>query len=124
MLPSRSGYKQLREGQAFYILSNTGSWLYAPFKVAWKSMGTRLEATVLETVNDPLIGTRPVMHKNTVVFIAAENRDEAHYLCAVLNSAVTDFIARSYSVGKSFGSPHLLQQIAVPVFDPTSALHE
>jgi ribosome recycling factor len=64
------------------------------------------------------------MHKNIVVLIPAEGREEAHYLCAVLNSAVTDFIARSYSVGKSFGSPHLLEQVAIPSFDSDSPLHQ
>jgi len=123
ILLSRSGYKQLREGEAFYILSNTGPWLYAPFKVAWRSMDTRVEAVVLELVHDPFLGVRPIMHKNTIVFVAAEERDEAHYLCAILNSATTDFIARSYSVGKSFGSPHLLQQIAIPAYDPALPLH-
>jgi hypothetical protein len=64
------------------------------------------------------------MNKNTIVFVATEDREEAHYLCAVLNSVMADFIARSYSVGKSFGSPHLLQQVAIPVYDPASPLHQ
>ncbi len=38
-------------------------------------------------------------------------------------SSCIDLAARSYSVGKSFGSPHLLQQVAIPRFDPHQPIH-
>ena len=123
ILLHRSGYIQLREGQPFYILSNTGNWIYSPWKVAWKSMGTNIEATVLAKATDPLVGGKPVLHKNTVVFVACESEQEAHYLCATLNSTITNFIARSYSVGKSFGSPHLLEQVRISRLNTANPLH-
>jgi hypothetical protein len=119
----RSGYKQLRQGEPFYILSNTGPWIFSDFKVAWKAMAPRMEAVVLSPFQHPALGQRTIMHKNTVVFIASDSPEEAHYLCAVLNSTPVDYIARSYSVGKSFGSPHLLKQIAIPRFDLANELH-
>jgi hypothetical protein len=114
---------QLREGQPFYILSNTGEWIYSPWKVAWKSMATNMEAAVLSETNDLFVGRKPIMHKNTVVFVACQSEEASHYLCAVINSTITNFIAKAYSVGKSFGSPHLLQQICIPIFDAKNALH-
>ena len=123
VLLRRSGYVQLRQGQPFYILSNTGSWLYASWKVGWKRMGTRMEAAVLQEVDDPLVGKKPLMHKETVVYVPCESRQEAHYLCAVLNSTITNFTAKSYSVGKSFGSPHLLEQVNISRFDPGNPIH-
>ena len=86
-------------------------------------MGTNIEATVLAKVTDPFVGEKPVLHKNTVVFVACESEQEAQYLCATLNSTITNFIAKSYSVGKSFGSPHLLEQVCISRFDATNPLH-
>ncbi|MGA9351085.1 MAG: N-6 DNA methylase, partial [Anaerolineae bacterium] len=123
VLLRRSGYVQLRQGQPFYILSNTGNWLYASWKVGWKRMGTKMEAAVLQEVDDPLVGKKPLMSKETVVYVACESEQEAHYLCAMLNSSITNFTAKSYSVGKSFGSPHLLKQVNIPHFDPNSPIH-
>jgi hypothetical protein len=123
VLLRRSGYVQLREGQPFYILSNTGEWLYSLWKVGWKRMGTEMEAAVLSEVDDPLVGKKPLMHKETVVYVACESALEAHYLCAALNSTIVNFTAKSYSVGKSFGSPHLLEQVRIPRFDAANPLH-
>ncbi len=86
-------------------------------------MGTNLEAAVLAKVDDSFVGEKPVLHKNTVVFVACESEREAHYLCAMLNSSITNFTAKAYSVGKSFGSPHLLKQVSIPHFDPNSPIH-
>jgi hypothetical protein len=86
-------------------------------------MGTNIEAAVLTKVADPFVGKKPVIHKNTVVFVACESEPEAHYLCAALNSTIVNFTAKSYSVGKSFGSPHLLEQVRIPRFDPANPLH-
>jgi len=123
LLLKRSGYIQLRQGEPFYILTNTGDWIYSSWKVAWKGMGTKMEAAVLPSITDQFVGQKPIMHKNTVVFIPCTSEDEAHFLCAVLNSTITNFTAKSYSVGKSFGSPHLLEQVHIPKFSLSNLLH-
>jgi hypothetical protein len=33
-------------------------------------------------------------------------------------------MARSYSMGKSFGNPHLMNQIPIPQFDPSNSIHQ
>jgi hypothetical protein len=123
ILLKRSGYVQLREGEPFYICSNTGSWLFARYKVAWRTMATPLNSCVVTTFKVPISGARPSMFKNTVAFIPVEDESEAHYICACINCGCVDLVARSYSVGKSIGSPHLLQQIAIPKFSPKDPIH-
>jgi hypothetical protein len=77
ILLSRSGYQQLRSGEPFYICSNTGPWLFAPFKVAWRTMAGPLQACV---VSDALTKDgKPPMFKNTIVFIPVEEEQEAHF---------------------------------------------
>ncbi|HUT54640.1 MAG TPA: hypothetical protein VM658_14715, partial [bacterium] len=44
--------------------------------------------------------------------------------CAVLNSAPVDEFIRSYSAaGRGFGAPSVMQNLALPRFDPAEALH-
>jgi hypothetical protein len=123
VLLKRSGYEQLRQGQPFYICSNTGHWLFARYKVAWKRMAAPLTSCVLTADNESLLAKKPPLVKETVIFIPSENETEAHYLCACINSCCADLIARSYSVGKSFGSPHLLHQVKIPQFDKNQSAH-
>ena len=66
------------------------------------------------------------MPQETITCISSGSLDEVHYLCALLNSTPFGFAATSYSQtgGKSFGSPHLLENIRVPRFDPANPAHE
>jgi hypothetical protein len=123
ILLKRSGYQQLREGQPFYICSNTGPWLFAKYKAIWKRMGQKMESAVLGLFEDTLLGEKLRLSKETVIYVPSESEDEAHFIAACLNSSTADLIARSYSVGKSFGSPHLLQQVAIPRFAPNKPFH-
>jgi len=123
-LKDRSGYKQLREGHPFYIMSNTGPWLFAPVKVLWKAMTRTMEAAVVEQTADEHIGLKTLMHKNTVTYVPFDTPGEAHFLCALLNTTLASLVCASYSVGKSLGSPHVLKRIAIPKYDPKNALHE
>ena len=54
------------------------------------------------------------------MLVAVDSLDEAHYLCALLNSAVTDFLVRAHSVrgGKGFGSPGMLDYLNLRRYRP------
>jgi hypothetical protein len=99
---------------------------FAPFKVVWRTMGSSIDATVLEATDDKRVGKKTLIHKNTVISVSLDDKSEAHYLCAVLNSALVNFVARSYSVkgGKSFGSANLLGFIAIPKYASSNAIHQ
>jgi len=127
ILRERSGFVKYFDTtkDAFYSMYNISKETFAPFKVIWRTMGNSIDATVLEPIEDKRIGRKSLIHKNTVISVSLTNKNEAHYLCAVLNSAIVNFVAKSYSVkgGKSFGSTNLLDFIAIPRYDPSSALH-
>lgn len=92
ILLSRSGYQQLRKGEPFYICSNTGPWLFARFKVAWRTMAAPLQSCVVSSA----LGKdgKPPMFKNTVVFVPIAGKSEAHYLCACINSSCVNLAAQ------------------------------
>ena len=128
VLLNRAAYKKFMKNRKapFYSMYNVGEYTYAPYKVVWNRMGSRITSCVVSTVNDPFLGEKHVLPDNVLSFIPADNEDEAHYICAVMNSAVTDVILRSLAGGtKSFGTPKIVQDtIKIPVYDGTNKIHK
>jgi hypothetical protein len=125
VLERRSGYRQLRQGQPFYICGNTGTDFRAPYKVVWRSMGTEVRAAILRH-KDWWGHTAPEVHKNTVSFVPLQHEEEALYLCGMLNSSYITTYALGSSVrgGKSFAGTGLLNSIAVPQYDASDYAHQ
>jgi SAM-dependent methyltransferase len=130
-LEKRSGFRRYfarKKGptsDAFYSVFNFGKDNLAPARVVWATMGSGFRAAVVETVDDPLLGKRPPQVKNTVIFAPTETPDEAHYLCALLNSSPLNYLATYSSVrgGKSFGSGGFFERIRISKFRPSDAAH-
>jgi len=110
---------------AFYAMFAVGPYTLAPFKVIWRRMGNHFTACVAGMVNDPSVGTKCVLPIDTVTLVTTSSEDEAHYLCGVLNSSPSIATITSFSAaGRGFGSPSILQQVAIPAYDPASPLHQ
>jgi hypothetical protein len=99
---------------------------FAPFKVAWKRMGNKINAGVLSPLDDPYIGQKPLIAQETVSFIPLRNDNEAHYLCSILNSTQVGFLVKSFSQlgGKSFATPSILEQINIPRYETANKTHK
>lgn len=125
LLESRAAYRRYQSRAAFYSMYDVGPYTLAPFKVVWRRMDRRIRAAVVEPVEDPLLGSRPVIPQETCALVAADSTDEAHYLCATLNSSLVGFLVASHSVcgGKSFGSPGMLDFLRIRRYDPGNAFH-
>jgi hypothetical protein len=105
---------------------NVGSYTLAPIKVVWRRMDRRLDAAVVQETDDPMLGLRPVIPQETCVLIAPGSVTEAHYLCAVLNSSIVNFLVTAYSVqgGKGFGTPGMLDYLRLRRFNPDDPRHQ
>ncbi|MCL0095827.1 hypothetical protein M1O52_04830, partial [Dehalococcoidia bacterium] len=59
-------------------------------------------------------------------FISLDNLNEAHYVCALMNSAPFNFAVQSHTQksGKSFAQPNVLTHIRIPKFDPANTVHQ
>jgi hypothetical protein len=117
-LVARVAYRRYQSRAAFYSMYDVGPYTVAPIKVVWRRMDRRITAAVVEPGDDPWLGRRPPVPQETCSLIAAASGDEAHYLCAVLNSAVANFIACSHAVrgGKGFGTPGMLDYLRLRQF--------
>jgi SAM-dependent methyltransferase len=120
-LRNRSGYKQIlsRREQEFYGLMDIDHYTFAPWKVVWTRIG-RIQAAVVSSS-----AGKVVIPQETITLVPCDSPEEAHYICAIVNSAVFQFAAESYSQkgGKSMGTMHLLDHIHIPCYDPNNAVH-
>lgn len=97
---------------------------FAPYRVTWKRMASRMEATVLSRMQDSF-GLKAVVSTDTTSFIPVEDKEEAHYLCAILNSSLVDGYIRSFSSGgRGFGAPSVVKNLAIPKFSASKSLHK
>jgi len=118
-LAERSGmrkYFEITKGDPFYSVYNVSQASFSKYKVMWRQMTPVITAAVMGPRDDPFLGSVPVVTQHVVSVVAASTEDEAHYLCAMLNSSVTTAISASYSTGKSYGTPSMLEYVPIPKF--------
>lgn len=125
LLERRAAYRRYQGEGPFYAMYNVGPYTVAPWKVVWRRMDRRLRAAVVGQGNVPGAGWRPLVPQETCVLVAAHSAEEAHYLCARLNSSLSAFLAQSSSVdgGKGFGTPGMLDHLGLRRFDAADSRH-
>ena len=118
LLVSRSAYRRYQQRGPFYSMYNVGPYTIGPIKVVWRRMDRRINAVVVEETDHPMLGRRPTVPQETCVLVSCDSVDEAHYVCAVLNSVVVGALVLAHSVrgGKSFGTPGMLDFVPLRRF--------
>jgi len=104
----------------FYSMFDVGEYTFAKHRVAWQRIASSLDGVALATDEKPLIP------QETHSLVVVDSAREAHYLTAVFNSRPLGLAAQAYAQrgGKSFASPHILQNIRIPTFNPKMLLHQ
>ena len=95
VLTRRAAYRRYQGARPFYSMYNVGTYTVSPVKVVWRRMDRRISAAVVEAIDDPLLGPRPVIPQETCVLIDVESAVEAHYVCAVMNSSLVNSVESS-----------------------------
>jgi hypothetical protein len=115
--------REFAEATEFYAMYGIGPYSVARYRVVWKRMASRLTAAVLSTARTPF-GSRPLVSTDTTSFFATGEKEEAHYLCAILNSGIVNQFIKSFSAaGRGFGAPSVMRTLGLPRFDPGNDLH-
>ena len=122
----RAAYRRYQAGGPFYAMYNVGPYTVSPLKVVWRRMDRQIRAAVVAEHTFPELGAKPIVPQETCVLVAVDSMAEAHYLCAVLNSAAIgrQIAACSISGGKGFGTPGMLQYVQIGRYDPADRRHE
>ena len=115
--------RQLAERTEFYAMFGIGTYTVDRYKVVWKRMANDIVAAVISQHKTPF-GYKTVIPTDTTSFFATKKEDEAHYLCAIINSSsVREFIKSYSSAGRGFGAPSVMNHVGIPKFDPENELH-
>lgn len=110
-------------GAPFYAIYNVGSYTFSPYKVVWAEMAGSVAAAVVGTQDLPYgLGTRPVVPDHKVYFVACDTEDEAHFLCAMLNSEPVRLFVDSFTVKIQVGT--LFKHLKLPEYDHNGSIHK
>jgi len=127
ILRSRSGYQQLlsKREKEFYGLMDISHYSFAPWKVVWRGVGVDITAAVVGLWRGELTEEKAILPIESVTMIPLLSEQEAHYVCAVINSSPWRFAINSSSVPGTggFGSPKVLNKALVPTFNPQNKTH-
>lgn len=124
-LLNRAAYKKYHADtdKPFYSQYNIAGYTFARYKVVWKRMANDLVAAVTSQ-HKTVMGWKTIIPTDTTSLFATEKEDEAHYLCAILNSLpVRKFIKSYSSAGRGFGAPSVMEHVGIPKFDTKNRNH-
>jgi hypothetical protein len=113
---SRGISDMLKKGAPFYTMFAVGTYTFAPWKVVWREVAHTLDAAVAPPFDD-----KPTVPDHTLILIDCASNEEAHYLCAALNSSPVRLGVQAYIV--LHPDPHILEHIRIPRFDPKNPVH-
>jgi hypothetical protein len=116
---TRKQGKQVIETGPFYSIFNVGEYTFAPWKVVWRGeVATELVACVIG--KDLSIG-KCILADQTAYFVAFDDFDRAHYLCALLNSAIVRFVYSAFAY--KHVSMGFIRQLGIPEFTSSNSTH-
>src|SRR6266566_326932 len=114
--------KRLEPFAPFYSLYNIGDYTLAPFKVCWREQAEFLTCAVADSAKVDR-KSKLVIPDHKLMFVPLHNAQEAHYVCAMLNSAVSTLVVKSYAV-ETQTSTHVLEHVRLPQFDAKDKRHQ
>jgi hypothetical protein len=117
LLLDRSGYRLLRQGHPFYILSNIHEATFAQWKVVWREVSTDFAPGVIGPID-----SKVAIPDHTLVLVGCDEPAEAHYVCGLLASSLYNMAINAYIA--LHPSPHVLQNVRVPRYDPGKREHQ
>ena len=109
--------RYFKSNAPFYSVFNVGDYTFSPYKVVFREIAAQMTCAVIT----PMEG-RPVIPDHKLVLCPFTSKEEAHFVCALLNSAPARFVVNSYSIETQF-STHVFDYVRVPRFDPASPTH-
>lgn len=115
--------QRLAARSAFYATIGVGTYTFAAARVLWARMANDLRACVVTDAETPF-GPKPIVGIDTTAFVPLDSVEEAHYLCGLLNARIVRACIRSFSsAGRGFGSPGVLDRLALPRYEQDNAWH-
>lgn len=112
--------RHLMQRGPFYSIFAVSGYTFAPWKVVWREVANELDAAVIGkgAVGD---GRKPVVPDHTCILVECDTAQEAHFICAAVNSSPARLAIRNYIV--LHPDPHVLNNINIPKFSASNRIH-
>jgi hypothetical protein len=121
-LRARSVFRRyFQDTGTFYSMFNIGEYTFAPWKVVWREVASKLDVAVVGPVVTQ-VTAKCAIPDHTLIMVACQQGEEAHFLCSILNSSPSRFVVQGYIV--LHPDPHILEHVAIPRFEPDNAVHQ
>ena len=117
-LVHRSCYsKYLSALKEYWAIWNVGNYTFSTYKLVWREIGGyQFFAAVLEPIRLGPLQEKCIVPDHKLMMVPFENRLEAHFYCALLNSRLFRTFAESLTLGSSRGA-QIFSSINFPRFD-------
>ena len=124
-LLQRASFQGKSKKYPFYVLYGKES-MKSNYKVLWNRIGHEITAVVTEPIYNSLLGLKAPIPQETIAYIPTLTLEEAHYICAIMNSQLfSKLLSMVQTKGtKGFGTPDILKKIYIPQYDASSQLHK
>jgi hypothetical protein len=117
-LRARAAFRRyFRETDPFWSMFNISEFTFSPWKVVWREQASELTCAVVGRSEG-----RPIVPDHKLMMVDVESKEEAFYLCGLLNSSAARLAVSSYAVEISINT-HVLEHVRVPEFRERDALH-
>lgn len=120
-LLERAAFKKFfgdKQAAEFWTMYNIGEYTFAPHKVVWREMASRFTAAVAGEVDGKVC-----IPDHKLMLVPCKSENEAHYVCALLNSSPVGLSVLSVAVQIQF-DPHILTRLALPKYDAKNETYQ
>lgn len=124
LLLKRSTYRRYQRGRPFYAIYDVGAYTFSSYKVVWLEQQDPIQfrAAVVGQLADSLVPNQVIVPDHKLYMFSTKSEDEAHYVCAVLNSRPLRLILGGFLTTKQIGTS-VFRYSRVPTFDPSNQPH-
>lgn len=118
-LRNRSGFKLYFDPKTdpFYSMYNVADYTFAPHKLVWREQASDFTVAVVGSKDG-----KPIIPDHKLMLVPFDDENEAHFVCVLLSSVIARLVVKSYVIETST-STHVLENIAIPKYDSSNALH-
>jgi hypothetical protein len=84
---------------------------FSKYRVVWPRQTNDIHAAVISTTQT-VVGMKERIGTDTVSIMPFTDKNEAHFVCGILNSSIIRYFIRSFSSpGRGFGTPSIIENI-------------
>ena len=122
ILRTRAAFRRyFRESDPYWSMFNVSPFTFAPWKVVWREVANEINAAVVGE-GEVISSNKAIVPDHTCILVECKNGEEAHYICAVINSSPARLAIRNYIV--LHPDPHVLGNVKIPIFSGKNRNHK